>query len=315
MFQRGWDLFGIPHHITSDQGTQFISQWWKTLCSLLGIQQTYSHAYMHRGNGRAEQAIKSIQQNLRRIHAQKSTNWVEALPEAIRVHNDKPTIGGLSPHQILFGRDRSLGGIPLSTPSVCEDAQTFIQRKKELEKQILDTSNKEHMRLMEYYNAKRKRFETHQLGDKVWLMRPKRTGDKLETYWVGPCLIIQRTGQHSYEVDIGEGKTRTAHIDQMKKYEQDENTGQSLKIHYYPYKHGDFETDLDGMEVADILQHKTEHGQLKFLTLWEGYPRSEATWEPVNHFFHRYCYKLVEYAKNHNLQVDVLPYLSDKAKS
>ena len=34
---KNWRMFGIPNVITSDQGSQFISSWWKTMCALLGI--------------------------------------------------------------------------------------------------------------------------------------------------------------------------------------------------------------------------------------------------------------------------------------
>ena len=51
-----WRPFGIPSVISSDQGSHFISTWWTTLCSLLGIRQAFSQAYHHQANGRAERA-------------------------------------------------------------------------------------------------------------------------------------------------------------------------------------------------------------------------------------------------------------------
>ena len=45
MLDGGWETFGIPSVITSDQGPQFAGQWWKTMCARLGIRQAYSQAY------------------------------------------------------------------------------------------------------------------------------------------------------------------------------------------------------------------------------------------------------------------------------
>jgi hypothetical protein len=38
----GWETFGLPAIITSDQGPQFVVQWWRTMCARLGIRQGYT---------------------------------------------------------------------------------------------------------------------------------------------------------------------------------------------------------------------------------------------------------------------------------
>jgi hypothetical protein len=35
MLQHQWRPFGIPSIITSDQGSHFTGEWWKTMCALL----------------------------------------------------------------------------------------------------------------------------------------------------------------------------------------------------------------------------------------------------------------------------------------
>ena len=41
MLDATWGELGVPSVITSDQGSQFISQWWLTMCSRLGIRCAY----------------------------------------------------------------------------------------------------------------------------------------------------------------------------------------------------------------------------------------------------------------------------------
>ena len=69
MLDNGWEIFGVPSVITSDQGPQFVGQWWKTMCARLGIRVAYSQAYRPQANGRAERACKTLVEGLRKIAA------------------------------------------------------------------------------------------------------------------------------------------------------------------------------------------------------------------------------------------------------
>ena len=100
-----WYVFGVPTVISSDQGPQFVAQWWRTLCGRMGIRQALSQARRPQGNGRAEVAGKSIKVILAKMHATQHINWVEALPRVVVVHNTTPRSDHkYSPFQILFGR-------------------------------------------------------------------------------------------------------------------------------------------------------------------------------------------------------------------
>ena len=57
-------------------------------------------------------AGKTLITILRKLNAEGGVNWVEALPRAIRMQHDLVGEGGLSPYQIVFGRERNLAGIP-----------------------------------------------------------------------------------------------------------------------------------------------------------------------------------------------------------
>jgi len=98
----GWETFGVPSVNTSDQGPQFVGQWWKTMCAHLGIRVAYSQAYRAQANGRAEEAGKSIIRALRKIPAQGHANWVEVLPRVLRIYHYTPGKAGISPFQIVF---------------------------------------------------------------------------------------------------------------------------------------------------------------------------------------------------------------------
>jgi len=103
MIDAGWDVFGIPETITSDQGPQFADNFFRTICARMGIRQAFSHAYRPQGNGRAEMAGKQLITLFRKLNEE--SGRVEALPRALFTHRRIPGETGLSPHQIVFGRD------------------------------------------------------------------------------------------------------------------------------------------------------------------------------------------------------------------
>ena len=131
--------------------------------------------------------------------------WVELLPQVLDRLHDTPGEGGLSPYQILFGRDRPLGGIPYEPIHECEDATVFFSRMGAVDVDVASRLNGLHARQMARANASRKGGPEFQVGDKVWYIRPPDAGNKLETRWIGPAQIIAREGEYSYQVKVKPG--------------------------------------------------------------------------------------------------------------
>ena len=96
MLKHQWQIFGLPNVITSDQGSHFVSSWFQTLASGLGVRQAFSQAYHHQANGRAEMAGQQLMEKLRKMHADEGINWAESLESALRVIHDTPGITGLT---------------------------------------------------------------------------------------------------------------------------------------------------------------------------------------------------------------------------
>ena len=134
----------MPAVITSDRGPQFRGQWWRTMCARLGIRMAYSQSYRAQSNGRAERAGQSLIDALRKVHAEEAVPWVEALPRVLRVFHNTPGESGLSPFQILFGRERFEAGAPLEEERECEPAGQFFQRMEEVDETVARALNQLH---------------------------------------------------------------------------------------------------------------------------------------------------------------------------
>ena len=313
MLENGWEIFGIPSVITSDQGPQFISQWWKTMCARLGVRVAYSQAYRAQANGRAEAACKVILEALRKRAAEKEKNWVEVLPRLLWNYHNTPGETGMSPFQIVFGRDRHEAGLPYEVVHQCEGANQFFDRMEELDNWVakqLDTLHKQRLRLI---NAQRKAPTSYSVGDWVWALRPRSSPQtvKLDTRWVGPVKVLKRVGESSYVVGIKPNKSFDIHASHMKPCYEGEYKDKTLDLHFYPSTHEEMGLASDEWNVKDILRHRTRpDGTPEFLTHWEGCPPEEATWEPAGNFIPRYCYEWVRYCQNKGIKVDIVKYLN-----
>ena len=96
------------------------------MCARLDIRQAYSHAHRPQANGRAEVAGQRVYNLLRKMHTEAKLNWVEALPRVLWIQNNLINDTGVSPYQILFGRDRLEGSISYEPPTMCPSAETFF---------------------------------------------------------------------------------------------------------------------------------------------------------------------------------------------
>ena len=105
----------------------------------------FSQAYRPNTNGRAEAAVRVVQDTLRKMHTQSAINWVEALPRVLRIqHDTKDPVMGYSPYQALFGRHRALAALPFENPEVGEEPEDCFQRMSDMDVDIAQRLNEHH---------------------------------------------------------------------------------------------------------------------------------------------------------------------------
>ena len=218
MLDSTWGEVGIPSIVTSDQGPQFVSQWWVTMCARLGIRMAYAQAHRPQANGRAEVAGRVVQDLLRKILVDNDLNWVEVLPRALRIHHDMvDPVTNLAPYEVVFGRERSLAGLPWTSPRDCIEAEGFFEKMSEIDSRVSQSLNEAHAKLAERLNANRASGVGYTVGDWVWYLRPKNVGGaKLQTWWQGPFRVLSRAGERSYRLRTPQGEEFDVHQDQLK---------------------------------------------------------------------------------------------------
>ncbi len=233
MLRHQWRPFGIPSVVTSDRGAHFISSWWQTLCGCLGIRVAYAQAYHHQANGRAERAGQEIMERARKLHTEFGISWVEALPQILDRFHDTPGDTGLTPYEILFGRERPLAGRPYRPPRFADDAKAFVERLADIDKKVAEILNTRNQKDTERLNRSRKAFPRLKVGQRVWVRRPEGSGNKLDTRWIGPGKVVEQKGASSYKVEVDEGRFMEAPVGHLKAYQGDLDTGHCTPLFWH----------------------------------------------------------------------------------
>jgi hypothetical protein len=205
-------------------------------------------------------------------------------------------------------------GIPFPVERQAQDALEFLERQKAMDHRVAELLNARHEKEAAMENAKRREVSVFSPGDKVWYLRPRSLGtNKTQSWWLGPCVVKARTGLASYVIEERPGFEHTAHRSQLKPHVEDPMEGDKLPLHFFRRTLGDELEAPDEWVVDRIIRHRVgSDGKLQFLTRWEGYSDSDATWEPVGHFFHRYSFPFVQYCKQHKIAFDAAQYLSTR---
>ena len=304
MVRHQWRPFGVPSIVSSDQGSHFVSTWWSTLCSLLGIRQAFSQAYHHQANGRVERAGQQLMEVLRKLHAEQKINWVEGLPQVVDRLHDVRGETGLSPYQILFGRDRPLAGTPYTPPRECEDAQQFFKRMSDIDRHVAETLNGLHVMQAERINQNRKDMPPLKVGDKIWYRRPENSGEKTDSRWIGPGLVKAREGERSYLIEVKPGVEMKAHRSFLKLYQEPQVAGRGVPLFFHKRTEPEEDAMPHEWEVEKILGHRKRGNEWQFLTKWVGYADGEETWEPAKNFIHRISDEFVRYTTTKKVPIN-----------
>ena len=89
---------GVPSHVTSDCGTEFVSAFFCSLGKVLDMKLHFTSGYHPEGNGQTERTNQTLEQYPRVYCNYQQSNWSNLLPIAEFAYNNAPNaMTGLSP--------------------------------------------------------------------------------------------------------------------------------------------------------------------------------------------------------------------------
>ena len=230
------DIFsrtGVPKEMLSDRGTQFTSELMVEVCRLLSVKQLMTTAYHPQCNGLVEKFNSTLKGMLKRLAADRPKDWDRYLNAALFAYREVPQESlGFSPFELLYARPvrgpmtilRELWTEDIADEEVKTTYQYVVDLREKMER-VIDVAHENlkiaSKRYKKHFDRKAKvrRFEK---GDKVLLLLPTKS-NKLQLKWQGPFVIIEKSGENNYKVEVGRAH-RTYHANMLRKYWDREST-------------------------------------------------------------------------------------------
>ena len=260
---RWFETLGVPVEIVSDNATTFTGQWFATMCAARGIVHAKSVAYKPQSNGRAERAVQSLINLLRRCGG--DDGWPDALPRILSILRQTPGPSGLSPYNIVFGREGLVEGLPVPVEREAEDAADFQRRMAEVDTKVREILQKEHQAAHARQLAGQSRESKANCAHHQWKIavdmrcwvRRAVMAHKLHSIWLGPHIVRKQVGKDTWMINLGR-HVRVCHRSQ-------------LKEHYTRTMDSDEDTlGYDEWDVKEILGRRRRGNVVEFLTWWAG---------------------------------------------
>src|SRR3979490_2528222 len=89
---------GVPSHVTSDRGSEFVSSFFRSLGTALDMKLHFTSGYHPEADGQTERTNQTLEQYIRIYCNYQQDNWSELLPLAEFAYNNAPhATTGISP--------------------------------------------------------------------------------------------------------------------------------------------------------------------------------------------------------------------------
>lgn len=281
--------YGAPDTIVSDRGGQFVSEFWKEFCQLLGIQLKLSTSHHPQTDGQTEIVNQLIVNRLRPFIDHYQNDWSDKLPvldhAAATLVQDSI---GVSPFQLVYGYQPRTSFDWRESSDRCKsnpDRQEAASRIKQLEDAWNFARNnmaKAQERQATQANKHRRPVD-FDVGDHVWLdLRSYRLSvpsRKLAEQRAGPFTIVEKVG-HSFRLDLPDsfGIHPVISPDKLRKAADDALPGQ----HKDPQP-ATRVNDQDEWEVERVLASRLYRRKLEYRVKWVG-ADDDPTWYPARNF-------------------------------
>ena len=288
--------FGLPQRIISDRDKLFMSQFWKTLHKLLGIEIQASTSYHPQTDGSSERSNKTVIQALRNYVNRRQTDWTKHLIHVeTAMNNSVNATTELIPTELLYGSPIRL--FPTLDDTDINDIQLPAVRNyidRIMESIAIAKDNHITAKTIQTRNANRSRRPDpiYKVGDMVMLnsrnirRRIKKNGRSAKLYprFLGPFKIIR-----------AEPKTSNYKLELLPKVDFTSihpNFHSSLLRPYHPNDPEQFPKrepprpgpvipdDPEGAQytVERLIDHRPQKNPRQYLVRWEGWDESHDQW-------------------------------------
>ncbi|CAA7268135.1 unnamed protein product [Cyclocybe aegerita] len=160
---------GVPSHVTSDRGSEFVSHFFRGLGKALDIELHFTSGYHPEGDGQTERTNQTLEQYLRTYCNYQQDNWVTLLPLAEFAYNNAPhDATGVSPFFTNKGYHPNLA-VHLERDIASSRAQEFAVDLGELHEFLKENIRKSQKRYQKAADNRRLPAPNFKVGDQVFV--------------------------------------------------------------------------------------------------------------------------------------------------
>jgi Chromo (CHRromatin Organisation MOdifier) domain len=265
----------------SDRGPQFVAKAFRAMLSRLGVNSLLSTAYHPQMDGTIECVNQEIEAYLAIYCHSHPETWKKSLATMEFTHNnqrhaDRPKTS----FEIIQGES------PKALPLTYENTK-FSSINDKIKQMMTDQDEAlaaHELAWARIAERKQNTFTPFTIRQKVWLDTQNMKTNyhkKMAPKWEGPFEVEEVLGPVTYQLKLPTTWKihNVFHAVLLKPYIKTEVHGENFTR--------PIPDILDGEEVYNvetILRHRRRGQSYQYLIKWEGYPISEASWNPKKHF-------------------------------
>jgi transposase InsO family protein len=280
---------GLPTAITSDRGSQFVSDFWRIVCERLQIQRRLSTAFHPQSDGSTERANQEVERVLRVFTCYTQDDWLDLLPvAAVAINNRDATSTGVSPFFFTHGYhvdpiipNNDMSQEALSGPGKAGEA--LVNRLRNTTEWAQAAIAFAQDQQQHQANRARQAAPVYKVGDKVWLnlrnVKSTRPYKKLD--WLhARYTVVDVPSSHTVKLDVPSGIHPVFHVELVRPAATDPLPSQVVDDAQPPPVEVEGEVEYQVDEILAARTRRVGRGSRReVLVRWTGY--AECTWEPL----------------------------------
>ena len=206
---------GVPAHVTSDRGTEFVSHFFRSLRKALDMRLHFTSGYHPEGDGQTKRANQTLEQYLWSYCNYQQDNWSELLPLAEFAYNNAPSATTrVSPFFTNKGHHPNISVYP-EHEMTSAWAHEYAVDLDSLHQYLCEEMANAQLRYQGLTNAKRSPALDFKVGDQVYMkakyFRSTRPSQKLSEKNLGPSPIIAQVSSLSFTLRLPDSM-RAVHL-------------------------------------------------------------------------------------------------------